>query len=267
MKGLIDALDIDEFNAKLADLYTKWDCKEKLSSFKRYLQRYKEDNLRYHTMAGAVKAAEICSNPGKLYNKNHESINKLIKHWQNFKRMDLYEFIKQYEDLTECQGSDIQRDFLGLNSPYIVRNEFQHMVRSFNPVGKQRLEDEFHNVIVDENSHKNITGFKAGMLTIASPRQNAKRLLLSTTAGEESVASTDLASFQQQLPYTVPMQASVVDINNIQFPDLDSLVFLLQDALLNKRKDVVMAMVLKSKEIIASNFLLKGFPPGQYLVK
>ena len=63
------------------------------------------------------------------------------------------------------------------------------------------------------------------------------------------------------------MQASVVDIHNIQFPDLDSLVFLLQDALVNKHKDVLMAMVLKSKELIASNFLLKGFPPGQYLVK
>ena len=50
---------------------------------------------------------------------------------------------------------------------------------------------------------------------------------LSTTAGEESVASTDPPSFQQQLPYTGPMQASVVDSDNIQFPDRDSLVFLL----------------------------------------
>ena len=85
VKGLIGALDIDEFNAKLGDLYTKWDCEENLSLFKRYLQRYNEDDLRYHVMAGAVKAAEKCSNPDKFYNNNHESINKLIKHWQNFK--------------------------------------------------------------------------------------------------------------------------------------------------------------------------------------
>ena len=44
-------------------------------------------------------------------------------------------------------------------------------------------------------------------------------------------------------------------------------MFLLQDALVNEDKDVVIAMVLKSKELIASNSLLKGFSPVQYLVK
>ena len=122
VKGLIDALDVDELNAKLTDLYTKWDCEENLSSFKRYFQCYKEDDLRYHVMAGAVKAAEICRNPDKFYNNSHESINKLIKHWQNFKKMDLYEFTKQYENLIEYQESVIQRAFLGLNSPYVVRD-------------------------------------------------------------------------------------------------------------------------------------------------
>ena len=106
-------------------------------------------------------------------------------------------------------------------------NKLQHVVQNLNPVGKQRFEDEFHYVIVDENSYKNITKFKAGTLAIANARQNTKRLLLSTTADEESVASTDSSSFQQQLPYTEPMQASAVDSDNIQFPDLDTLVFLL----------------------------------------
>ena len=59
------------------------------------------------------------------------------------------------------------------------------------------------------------------------------------------------------------MQASTVDSDNIQFPDLDSLVFLLQDAAVNENKDVVIAMVFKSKELIASNSLLKGFLTGQ----
>ena len=138
---------------------------------------------------------------------------------------------------------------------------------SLNPVEKQRLNDKFHNVTVDENSYKNIKGFKAGKVAIASARQNAKGLLLSAAVGEESVVSTDSASFQQQLPCTEPMQASAVDSDNIQFPDLESLVYLLQDALANGDKDVVMAMVLKSKDLIASNSLLKGFSPGQYLVK
>ena len=94
--------------------------------------------------------------------------------------MDLHEFTKQYEDLIECQESDIQGAFLSLNSPYVFRDELQHMVRnvstefaSLSPVGKQRLKDEFHNVIVDKNSYINITGFKDGKLAIANARQNA----------------------------------------------------------------------------------------------
>ena len=174
----------------------------------------------------------------------------------------------------ECHESDIQLAFLGLNSPYVVRDEFQHMLGKFNtefaslnPVGKQRLKDEFHNVIVNENSYKNITGFKAGKLGIANAKQNAKWLLLSAAAGEKSVVSTDSASFRQQLPYTEHSQISRVDSDNIQFPDPDSLVFLWQDALANEDKDVLMAMVLKSKELIASNSRLEGFASGQYLVK
>ena len=133
----------------------------------------------------------------------------------------------------ECHESDIQLAFLGLNSPYVVRDEFQHMLGRFNtefaslnPVRKQRLKDEFHNVIVNENSYKNITGFKAGKLGIANAKQNAKWLLLSTAAGEKSVVSTDSASFWQQLPYTEHIQISGVDSDNIQFPNPDSLVFL-----------------------------------------
>ena len=55
VKGLIDTFDIDEFNAKLANLYTMWDCEENLSSFKRYFQRYKENDLGYHVKAGGMK--------------------------------------------------------------------------------------------------------------------------------------------------------------------------------------------------------------------
>ena len=138
---------------------------------------------------------------------------------------------------------------------------------SLNPVEKERLKDQFQNAIVDANSYKIITGFKGGKLAVPNARKNGKRIFLSTAEGEESVLSTDPTSFQQQLPYTESIQESIIDSDNIQFLDLDSLVFLLQEALVNKDKDVVISMVLKSKELIASNSLLKGFSPVQYLVK
>ena len=131
VKGLLDALDIDEFNAKLADLYTKWDCEENLSSFTRYFQHHKENDLTYHVMAGEVKAAKICTNPVVAILQQQSRIHKQTnKRLAKFKKMALHEFINQYEDLIEYQESDIQRTFLGLNSPYAVWDEFQCMIRN-----------------------------------------------------------------------------------------------------------------------------------------
>ena len=42
VKGLVDALDIGEFKAKLVDLYGKWNCKKNLSSFKKYFSVIKK---------------------------------------------------------------------------------------------------------------------------------------------------------------------------------------------------------------------------------
>ena len=58
---------------------------------------------------------ELNDKPDKFYNNSIEAIDKLIKHWQNFKKIDLYSFVKEYEELIECQESDILRAYLGLN--------------------------------------------------------------------------------------------------------------------------------------------------------
>ena len=57
-------------------------------------------------MEGAVKAAGICTGSSRFYNNNMESINNLIKKWQNYRKVDLYAFAKEYEDLIECQEAD-----------------------------------------------------------------------------------------------------------------------------------------------------------------
>ena len=71
--------------------------------------------IKYHAIKGAVLVCELNDKPDKFYNNSIEAIDKLIKHWQNFKKIDLYSFVKEYEELIECQESDILRAYLGLN--------------------------------------------------------------------------------------------------------------------------------------------------------
>ena len=59
-------------------------------------------------------------------------MDKLIKHWQNYKKVDLFFFAKEYEELIECQETDVLRTFLGLSNPYLVREEFIKRKKEFN---------------------------------------------------------------------------------------------------------------------------------------
>ena len=57
-------------------------------SFVQYFKKYKEDIIKYHAKKGAVRAYELREDNDKFYNNSVEVINKLIKNWQNFKKID-----------------------------------------------------------------------------------------------------------------------------------------------------------------------------------
>ncbi|PFX19530.1 hypothetical protein AWC38_SpisGene16050 [Stylophora pistillata] len=52
------------------------------------------------------------------------------KRWQNFESKDMSTFVDDVKELVAKQRSDVQRAFVGLHSPYIVRPEFQDHVQS-----------------------------------------------------------------------------------------------------------------------------------------
>ena len=58
-------------------------------------------------------------------------MNKLIKH-QNYKRIDLFSFAKECEELIECQETNVLPTFLGLSSPYLVPEKFIKHKKKFN---------------------------------------------------------------------------------------------------------------------------------------
>ena len=88
-----------------------------------HFKKYKEDIIKYHVKKGAVRACELSEDNDKFYNNSVEAMNnKLIKHWQNLKKTELIQF----------QESDILKAYLGLSSPYVVRNEFSSYLHSLN---------------------------------------------------------------------------------------------------------------------------------------
>ena len=59
-------------------------------------------------------------------------MKKLLKHWQSYKMIDLYAFAKEYEELVQCQESDVLKAYLELRGPYEVKEEFKNNMRNFN---------------------------------------------------------------------------------------------------------------------------------------
>ena len=120
-KGLVDCESIEEFEQKLSQFYEYVSLDNDTRSFVQYFNKYKE-YIKYHVMKGAVRACELSEDNDKFYNNSVEAINKLIKHWQNFKKIDLAAFSKEYEELVQCQESDVLKAYFGLSNPYVVRN-------------------------------------------------------------------------------------------------------------------------------------------------
>ena len=95
--------------------------------------------------------------PEKYYNNNMESINKLLKHWQNYKKLDYYKFVQDYEEWLEEQERNVLRAFLNLDSPFQVRSDFSHHKLNstaqfviLEPSKKEDVKNNPLNVLVDQ---------------------------------------------------------------------------------------------------------------------
>ena len=55
-----------------------------------------------------------------------------IKQWQEYRKVDIFTFTRENEELVLCQESDIQRAFLGLDSPYIVKENYSEKNGNYN---------------------------------------------------------------------------------------------------------------------------------------
>ena len=157
---------------------------KELTVFLKYFRKNKEEVIKYHAIKGAVLACELNDKSDKFYNNSIEAINKLIKHWQNYKKIDLYSFANEYEELIECQESDVLRTYLGLNGPYVVRKEFTNHKKVFNIEyaslsinEKQEIKKFLLNIPVDLKSLTNVSSFRASQNALKNVRTNTAKVI------------------------------------------------------------------------------------------
>ena len=91
-KGLVDSQSIEEFETEVPQFYASLSLEKEWIDFLRYFKRSKADIIKYHVIKGAVNACELNDIEDKFYNNSIESMDKLIKHWQNYKKVDLFFF-------------------------------------------------------------------------------------------------------------------------------------------------------------------------------
>ena len=91
-------------------------------------------------------------------------MNKLIKNWQERKKLDCVRFFEEFEDLILQQESDVLWTFLGVSSPNITRRVFtlNHKIKHKRFPIKQKRESEKlkkMKVVVDKKCYRSILNY------------------------------------------------------------------------------------------------------------
>ena len=254
-KDLVGCESIQEFEQKLSQFYEYVSLDNDTRSFVQYFKKYKEDIIKYHVMKGAVRACELSEDNDKFYNNSVEAINKLIKHWQNFKKIDLAAFSKEYEELVQCQESDVLKAYLGLSSPYVVRNKISGYARNFQTEytllqleEKKKVKNTLLNVLVEPNQYKVVKNFKAGSIAIDNARSNTIKAIENTCTITKKSMSEKSGDKNKVVSNEI---ASIQSSNN----NLDNTVYILSEALGSVDKAVIRGSVIKAYVLIEKKVL------------
>ena len=164
--GLVYCQSTTEFREMVKRLKMKWDCLEERErrcepKFSEYFEKYKETDILNHML---VKTATDAGFGTNLQSNNiPESLNAKIKRWQNFKAADMAQFVEDMKSLVDKQTDDTNRAYLGLSSPYTVREEFQTTSQNHPlnvPKGRERDQlIKAKRVIIDQNLFKTVKGY------------------------------------------------------------------------------------------------------------
>ena len=131
--GLVYTKSSQEYHSTLDRLADKWDEQEfkdtqRPPNFSKYFRRHKAEDIWNHVSAKASRDAGF----GDKVQTNNipKSANVFIKRWQDFQPTDMANFINDLKGLVNKQRNDVQRAFLGLPGPYMVRPEYETYIQN-----------------------------------------------------------------------------------------------------------------------------------------
>ena len=183
--------------------------------------------------------------------------------------------MQDYEELLEEQESNVLRAFLNLDSPFEVRSEFSHHKLNFTtqsairePSKKEDEKNKPLNVLVDEDGYANVIDHNVHKKAIEHARKNLT-LVLNKTG--DNVNATTMENTQDNEGSSNDASRNIklndCSLAKKTLPDIDSIVFLLEDALPNVDRNSLIGMVQKSLELLRTDSIKPGFLNGQCFVK
>ena len=268
-KGLVYCADIDAFEEFASNILDAWATEndDRVDAFAEYFRRHKLNQFKYHVSRAAVSSAGIVDCPEFFYNNACEFMNRLVKDWQKREKLDVKEFVESFETLVKAQESDVTRAFLGIQSPFEVRPEFEAYKLDFNTeFGNLPEEDKkatlkaLLNVIVDGDSYGAVKAYSVDTTSIERARSNLTKRLQST--------------FEPQ-PQEPPVTAAIPKFHSPQkagpSPEVEStekLQFLFKNSRPNIPESVILGSIQKGKAIFAENAVMKNLgSEDSFLVK
>ena len=131
VEGLVDADDVDDFDAKLESLLTKWKSDDvsttsasDIYKFIDWFQSCKVPVIRSSMIKGVREECGLGSPPATFTTNASESANYMLKHKVNYKQNELPEFLEKYKELVHEQEQEVNKALLG-RGKYELRNQYQ----------------------------------------------------------------------------------------------------------------------------------------------
>ena len=159
-------------------------------------------------------------------------MKKFYKHWQSYKKIDLYASANEYEELVQCQESDVLKTYLVLRGPYELREEFKNNIRSFNTEysslsapEKTRVKELLLNVAVEQKTYTSIMKVRANNVALDNTRRITKNNVMKRFQ-QESDEAVDQVIFRQQDDVNCLNCLIVEESDHNEF-NLDAIEFLL----------------------------------------
>ena len=148
-------------------------------------QKTEGEYYQVHVIKGTVNVRKLNDGQDKFCNNSIKSMNKLLKNWQSYKKIDLYAFAKESEQLVQCQKSNVLKAYLGLRGPYEVREEFKNNMRNFNAEyaslsapEKAKVKELLLNVAVEPKAYTSIMKIKESDEALGNRRRITKNSVM-----------------------------------------------------------------------------------------